>query len=159
MKPAGREDMEPGHRRFRNSELGFSIIEIVFVVAMIAILGSVTVIQLQPSIDRYRLVSSANMVASEMNAGRALAVSRNWAYEAQFDTDANTIQLVDPSHSSNTPRIAKNLEPGITFSTVPSPSIRFYPRGHALTGIVQLQNDAGETASVIVTPHGVNVIL
>ena len=139
--------------------MGFSIIEIVFVVAMIAILGSVTIIQLQPSIDKYRLVSSANMIASEMNAGRALAISRNWAYEAQFDTNANTIQLVDPSHSTNTPRLAKNLEPGITFSAVPSPSIRFYARGHALTGIVQLQNDAGETASVIVTPYGVSVIL
>ena len=159
MKPANREDMEPGHRRFRNSASGFSIIEIVFVVAMIAILGSVTIMQLQPSIDKYRLVSSANMIASEMNAGRALAISRNWAYEAQFDTNANTIQLVDPSHSTNTPRIAKNLEPGITFSAVPSPSIRFYARGHALTGIVQLQNDAGETASVIVTPYGVSVIL
>ena len=159
MKPASREDMEPGHRRFQNRESGFSIIEIVFVVAMIAILGSVTIMQLQPSIDKYRLVSSANMIASEMNAGRALAISRNWAYEAQFDTNANTIQVVDPSHSSNHPRIAKNLEPGITFSTVPSPSIRFYARGHALTGIVQLQNDAGETASVIVTPYGVNVIL
>ena len=159
MKPANREDMKPGHRRFRNSASGFSIIEIVFVVAMIAILGSVTIIQLQPSIDKYRLVSSANMIASEMNAGRALAISRNWAYEAQFDTNANTIQLVDPSHSTNTPRIAKNLEPGITFSAVPSPSIRFYARGHALTGIVRLQNDAGETASVIVTPYGVSVIL
>ncbi|MEE8460775.1 MAG: hypothetical protein V3S50_01475 [Acidobacteriota bacterium] len=159
MKPANREDMKPGHRGFRNSASGFSIIEIVFVVAMIAILGSVTIMQLQPSIDKYRLVSSANMIASEMNAGRALAISRNWAYEAQFDTNANTIQLVDPSHSSNTPRIAKNLEPGITFSAIPSPSIRFYARGHALTGIVELQNDAGETASIIVTPYGVNVIL
>ncbi|MCH6570292.1 MAG: hypothetical protein IH794_09300 [Acidobacteria bacterium] len=159
MKPESREDMEPRQRRFRNSEFGFSIIEIVFVVAMIGILGSMAVIQLQPSIDRYRLVSSANMIASEMNAGRALAISRNWAYEAQFDTIANTIQVVDPSHSSNNPRMAKSLEPGISFSFVPSPSIRFYARGHALTGTILLQNDAGETASVIVTPYGVNVIL
>ncbi len=159
MKPESREHMEPGQRRFRNSEFGFSIIEIVFVVAMIAILGSVAIMQLQPSIDKYRLVSSANMVASEMNAGRALAISRNWAYEAQFDTNANTIQVVDPSRSSNTPRMAKSLDPGITFSFVPSPSIRFYARGHALTGTILLQNDAGETATVMVTPYGVNVIL
>ncbi len=159
MEPTSREKMGPKQRRFRNSESGFSIIEIVFVVAMIAILGSAAVIQLQPSIDRYRLVSSANMVASEMNAGGALAISRNWAYEAQFDTNANTVQVVDPSHSSNHPRMAKSLEPGISFSSVPSPSIRFYARGHSLTGTILLQNDAGETASVIVTPYGVNVIL
>ncbi len=159
MRPASRHDMEPRRRRFRNSEFGFSIIEIVFVVAMIAILGSVTIVQLQPSIEKYRLVSSANMIASEMNAGRALAISRNWAYEAQFDTVANTIQVVDPSHATNTPRVEKSLEPGISFSFVPSPSIRFYARGHALTGTILLQNDAGETASVIVTPYGVNVIL
>jgi Tfp pilus assembly protein FimT len=125
----------------------------------VAILGSVAVTQLQPSIEKYRLVSSANMIASEMNAGRALAISRSWAYEAQFDTGANTIQVVDPTNSSNHPRMAKNLEPGISFSTVPSPSIRFHARGHALTGVIQLQNAAGETASIIVTPHSVNVIL
>ncbi len=159
MKPDSREDMEPGQRRFRNCEFGFSIIEIVCVVAMIAMLGGAAIMQLQPSIDKYRLVSSANMVASEMNAGRALAISRNWAYEAQFDTNANTIQVVDPSHSSNHPRMAKSLEPGISFSFVPSPSIRFYARGHALTGTILLQNDAGETATVIVTPYGVDVIL
>jgi len=159
MKPASREDMEPGHRRFRNSEFGFSIIEIVLTVAIVAMLGSVTVTQLKPSLEKYRLVSSANMVASEMNAGRALAISRNWAYEAQFDTNANTIRVVDPTNSSNHPRMAKTLDPGITFSAVPSPSIRFYARGHALTGIVQLQNDSGETASIIVTPHSVNVVL
>ncbi len=159
MKAATRENMEPRQRRFQNRESGFSFIEIVFVLSMVAILGSVTVVQLQPSIEKYRLVSSANMIASEMNAGRALAISRNWAYEAQFDTSANTIQVVDPTHSSNHPRMAKNLEPGISFSAVPSPSIRFHARGHALTGIVQLQNDAGETASIIVTPYGVNVIL
>ncbi len=159
MKPASREDMEPGHRRFQNLESGFSIIEIVCVVAMIAMLGGAAIMQLQPTIDNYRLVSSANMVASEMNAGRALAISRNWAYEAQFDTNANTIQVVDPSHSSNHPRMAKSLEPGISFSFVPSPSIRFYARGHALTGTLLLQNDAGDTATVIVTPYGVDVIL
>ncbi len=146
-------------RRFRNGESGFSIIEIVFVVAMVAIFGSVAVTQLKPSLEKYRLVSSANMVASEMNAGRALAISRSWSYEAQFDTNANTIQVVDPTNSSNHPRMAKNLEPGISFSAIPSPSIRFYARGHALSGIIQLQNDAGETASVIVTTHSVNVVL
>ncbi len=146
-------------RRFRNGESGFSIIEIVFVVAMVAILGSVTVTQLRPSLEKYRLVSSANMVASEMNIGRALAISRNWSYEAQFDTNANTVQVVDPTNSSNDPRMAKNLEPGITFSVVPSPSIRFYARGYALSGIIQLQNEAGETASILVTPHGVNIVL
>ena len=159
MTPASREDRGSGQRRFWNSEFGFSIIEITFVVTMIAILGSVTILQLQPSIDRYRLVSSANMVASEMNAGRALAISRNWAYEAQFDTSANTIQVVDPSHSSNHPRMAKSLDPGISFSFVPSPSIRFYARGHALTGTILLQNDAGETASIIVSAHSVDVVL
>ena len=68
MKPERREDMEPRQRRFRNSEFGFSIIEIVFVVAMIGILGSMAVIQLQPSIDRYRLVSSANMVGDRLKS-------------------------------------------------------------------------------------------
>jgi len=52
MKPASREDMEPGQRRFQNRESGFSIIEIVCVVAMIAMLGGAAIMQLQPSIDK-----------------------------------------------------------------------------------------------------------
>lgn len=69
MKTTSREDRKVGRKKSRTNEFGYSIIEIVFVVALVAILGNVAVTQLKPSLEKYRLVSSANMIASEMNAG------------------------------------------------------------------------------------------
>ncbi len=145
--------------KYKNWESGFSLIEIVLMVLLAVIIGGVSIIQLQPSLRLYRLVSSANLVASELSAGRALSISRNWVYEVQCDTDANTIQVVDPSSGSNAPRVAIYLEPGISFVETPSPAIRFFSRGHSLTGTIVLKDETDETISVIITTHGVEVVL
>ncbi len=145
--------------KYKKWDSGLSLIETVLIVLLAVIISGITIIQLQPSLRLYRLVSSANLVASELSAGRALSISRNWVYEVQCDSDANTIQVVDPSSGTNAPRVAMSLEPGISFSSIPSPAIRFYSRGHSLTGTIELQDDTGQTVSVIVTTHGVDVVL
>ena len=176
MEPASRSQMGRGKVRVtltkkspfvfpldkfkdKNWVSGFTIIEILVIVLLMAIIGGISMIQLQPSLRQYRLVSSANLVASELSAGRALAISRNWVYELQCDTDAKTIQVVDPSSGSNAPRVAIYLEPGISFVETPSPAIRFFSRGHSLTGTIVLKDETDETISVIISTHGVEVVL
>ncbi len=121
---------------------------------LIAILSSVAVPQIQQLLKSYRLTASANLVATELSAGRALAVSRNRLYNIDCNTTTTTIQIVDPADSNNNPRTAKSLEPDITFSSVPSQAIRFYSRGHAGGGTIVLQNQDGDTLSVVVSVSG-----
>lgn len=143
-----------GQRVGPGDQLGFSIVELMFVGGLIAILGAMAVPQMQQSLTSYRLTSSANLVSSELSAGRALAVSRNWLYEVELDTGSHTIQIIDPNDAGNSPRSVKFLESGIVLQSVPTDRIRFYSRGHARGGTVVLQDQNGDTISVVVNASG-----
>ena len=138
----------------QKSDSGYSIIELVIVGALVAILSSFAIPQIRQSLDDYRLVSSSRIVASELNVGRALAISRNWTFAADFDTTDRTVQIIDPDTSSNNPRIPQTMEGGITFSSTPSPDIQFLSRGQSSGGAVVLTNAGGSTVIVTVTASG-----
>ncbi len=138
----------------RNSQSGFTILEAAVVCVFATIILSIALPKFQQFLDYYSLTSSANLVASELNAGRALAVSRNWVYDVSLDTGNNTIQIIDPNDPDNSPRTEKGLESGDSFSTVPANPIRFYSRGHARGGTIVLRNQSGHTISIIVSPSG-----
>ncbi len=143
-----------GQRIDPGAQLGFSIVELMFVGGLIAILGAMAVPQIQQSLTSYRLTASANLVSAELNAGRALAVSRCWRYEVELDTGNNTIQIIDPNDAGNSPRTVKFLESGILLLSVPTDRIRFYSRGQARGGTVVLQDQNGDTISVVVNASG-----
>ena len=138
----------------RRSDLGFSLVELAMVLALVAIVAGFSIPQVQGYLANYRLSSSANTVAAELSAGRALAISRSWNYEVSVDTTNHTVQIIDPDDSSNNPRNQTSLETGITISAAPSPQIRFYSRGQARGGTITLRNANGNTISVTVTLSG-----
>ena len=123
---------------------------------LMAVIAGVSIPQIRQSVTAYRLISSANLVATELNAGRTLAISRNWLYDMDCNTTNHTIQIVDPGNANNSPRSLKYLESGITFSSVPAAGseIRFYSGGHARGGTLVLQNESGDTISVLVGASG-----
>ena len=138
----------------RKSQSGFTILEIAVVCVFAIIMLTIAVPKFQLFLDYYSLSSSANLVASELSAGRALAVSRNWIYDVNLDTSRSTIQIIDPNDPNNSPRTEKGLESGDSFSSVPASPIRFYSRGHARGGTIVLVNESGYTISIIVSTSG-----
>ncbi len=143
------------HQRMtKGYQSGFTVTEVMVVMLFVVVIGGMAVPNIQKSVSLYRLTASANLVATEMNAGRVLAVSRSWLYEIDLNTTNNTIQLIDPDDSNNNPRIAQSLESNITFYTFPDPAIRFDDRGHARGGTIVLQNEMGDTLSVLVNASG-----
>lgn len=138
-------------RRFQS---GFTLLETVMVCVLAVVILSIAVPNIQQSLHFYRLTASANLVAGELNAGRALAISRNWIYEVSLDTSNSTIQIIDPTDPNNSPRTEKPLESGTSFSSVPANRIRFYSRGHALGGTIVLENQSGYSISITVSSSG-----
>ncbi|MDA2934827.1 GspH/FimT family protein [Acidobacteria bacterium AH-259-D05] len=140
----------------KRHQSGFSLIEVAIIAIVVAVIVGISVPQIQRSLSLYRLTGSANLVATELNAGRTLAVSRNWLYEIDCNTTNHTIQIIDPNDAANNPRTEKSLDSGITFNSIPSSGseIRFYSRGHARSGTIVLQNEDGNTISVVVTASG-----
>ncbi len=144
-----------GYRRMtRHLQSGFTLLEMAVVTILATLILSITVPKIGQFLDYYRLIASADLVASELNAGRALAISRNWIYDVNVDTGSSTIQITDPNDPDNSPRTEKSLQSGSTFSSVPVNRIRFYSRGHARAGTIVLVNRSGYSISIVVSPSG-----
>lgn len=136
------------------SESGFSLIDILLVVAAGAVLASVAIPQIDGALNSYRLTNSAQGMTSELNMARVLAVSRNATFELQVNQANGSYQITDPEDPQNPPRSLKRLEPGISFSTVPANNIAFYSRGRARGGTIQLQDALGRVYTIQVEPTG-----
>ena len=138
----------------RRLQSGFTLLEMAVVTILATVILSITVPKIEQFLDYYRLSASADLVASELSAGRALAISRNWVYDVNVDTGSSTIQIIDPNDPDNSPRTEKSLRSGNTFSSVPASRIRFYSRGHARAGTIVLVNRSGYAISIVVSPSG-----
>jgi Tfp pilus assembly protein FimT len=144
----------PRYSRMTNRSSGFTLLETAVVTVLATVILSITIPKIEQFLDYYRLSASAGLVASELNAGRALAISRNWIYDVNLNAGNSTIQIIDPNDPNNSPRTEKSLQSGNTFSSVPVTRIRFYSRGHARAGTIVLVNQSGYSISIVVSPSG-----
>jgi prepilin-type N-terminal cleavage/methylation domain-containing protein len=67
---------------------GFTLIEILMVVALVSILAAVTVPILAGAMDRYAVVSAGQQVVSTIRAARFQAMARNSGVRVHFDSPA-----------------------------------------------------------------------
>ena len=110
--------------------------------------------EMQRSLSASRLQTSATQLAAELNFARTISVSRNATFEVRFNSATRTFQIVDQEDPDNPPRVAKALEPGITFGSVPGGQVEFFPRGHAQAGVIRLANAFGQQIDVVVRSTG-----
>lgn len=138
----------PMNRRAR----GFSLVELLIVVAVFTVISAAVVPQIRRSMAVSRLQTSANQLATELNYARTIAVSRNTIFE--MDLTTTSFQIVDPDDEDNPPRRPKDLEPGIFLVTRPAGTIRFYPRGNADAGVIVLGGEFDERVAIRVVESG-----
>lgn len=75
---------------------GFSLVEIMIVVALVATMAAITVPSVQGAVQRYELLTSGQQVVSTIRAARIQAVSRNQILKVRFDFPAaGQYQVVD----------------------------------------------------------------
>jgi type II secretory pathway pseudopilin PulG len=128
--------------------------ELLALLAIVGVLAVIAIPSFSDAMDDYRLASSANLIASELQTARMLAVSRGAVFDIELNTGDRTVQVVDPEDPENPPRAAKELEKGVNLIAAPDPPVRFFPRGHARGGWITLQNEDGEVVSVQVQTSG-----
>lgn len=76
-----------------NRQGGFSLVELMVTVAIIAVIGVIAVPALNLYIPKYRTDNAAKVVASEMQLARMRAISKNLPQIVTVDTAAQTIVL------------------------------------------------------------------
>lgn len=77
------------NRMLRARHEGYSLVEIMIVVALVATLAAITVPSVQGAVQQYELLTSGQQVVSTIRAARLQAVSRNQVLKVRFDFPAN----------------------------------------------------------------------
>lgn len=133
---------------------GFSLLELLIVVALAAALAGLAVPGVQRSLSSSQLAASANVINAELNFARTIAVSRNAIFEILISPEQGTIQVIDPEDPQNPPRVPKRLDSNISFVGLPGSTIRFFPRGHSSSGVITLGDDYGQVLNIQVSQAG-----
>lgn len=147
---------------------GFTLVELMIVVCMLAIISAIAGLWLQSYTINRNLRTAARDIASDFAIYKERAVSENTTYQIAFDTTAPgnyTIQSVVGGVTTNlTTKTPSSFGSGITivsatFGAGASPTVIFNPRGTvsplggALDGVV-LQNSRNSQATITVNMTG-----
>ena len=137
---------------------GFSLLELMVVLSLVAILGGISVISQQAMRPALDLSMAARQVAIDLKVARMRAVTDNANYRVAFVDGGTTYQhqrkngdgYVDDGIPIALPR-------GIVIAecTATDNAISFRPRGHAATfGTVTIRNGKGDLRKVVVDIAG-----
>jgi prepilin-type N-terminal cleavage/methylation domain-containing protein len=113
----------------RSSQLGFSMVELVMVVAVTCIIAAVTVVQLQPSLQNFRATAALGEVKSTLRQAREYAISQRRTVAVSFTTDQEgneeiKLNLYNVAAGiqalNNVPFLQVSLEPSVQFVLTPT---------------------------------------
>src|ERR1700686_5550665 len=93
-----------GHRRHRAS--GFSLIEMLTVVALVIVLASISFVSTVPLMKQQRVVNAYNTTLSALRLARDNAVSQRTSYSVTFST------TVQPNTITVSPTLAGGFQGG-----------------------------------------------
>ena len=139
----------------RARESGFTLLEVLVVVAVIGVLAAISAPAVQAGLDRYALISASQQVASTIRTARWQAVAKNKTLRLRFDyPDDSEYQVVDTSDDAV--GSVQYLPGGITFDSFED--LEFDPEGRlidpaAATSIV-VTNDDDQDSTITVSTSG-----
>ena len=101
----------PRHRD-RRGEAGFSLIELSVVLVLLGLIVAVGMPALQDWLERYRVRTAAQLLASDMQLQRMRAVSRNTVHTIVFDAANGNYTLWGNIRSDPRRITASSIPPG-----------------------------------------------
>lgn len=141
--------MQDSARKFRDSK-GFSLMELIIVMALIGILMAIAMPSVLSQIAHLRLTRSVRNVVSELNAARFKAIAQNKNYAVEFTISAGAnppdsyqLQSWNGAAYVNEPgRAAGALEPDISISSPGGPAytLPFTPSGTSTATSICIEN-------------------
>ncbi len=98
---------------------GYSLIEIMVVVGIMAVVGGMAVAQLQTTRNNLRGDAAMRVVLSNLNAAREMAITQRRYMRVTFDTTAQTLSIVREDTPATTTTLSVSLfEGGAQFKQV-----------------------------------------
>lgn len=139
--------------RLFNKQSGFTLIELIVIIAIVAVFAGIAVPNFLSYMPKHRLNGAARQVMGDLMAARMKAVKENNRFKVFFldnhqykilDDDNNN-NVEDSGEWTNTKDIQREYS-DVTFSATADPI--FYPRGTAYGTTITLTNSAGSTKDV-----------
>lgn len=133
---------------------GYTLIELMTVLAIIAILAGIVIPNVIGWLPKYRLHSGAEEIRSTLQLARLSAIKENTTATVKFDTANNTFMA---TLSEQLIKSGK-MPPGIAIDSITSPAsmVQFDSRGMAneSTGNILVKNNQGKTRTIAVNIVG-----
>jgi type IV fimbrial biogenesis protein FimT len=141
---------------------GFTLVEMMIVVAVVAILAAIAAPNFQAYMTQRRLNGAARQVMTDLMEARMKAVSYNNRFKVFF-LDNHRYQILDDANSNNaedigetsTMRDIQDEYYDVTLSATADPI--FYPRGTAYGTTVTLTNSGGSKSVTVATAGRVKI--
>ena len=143
------------------NQAGFTLIEVLIVVAVIGVVAAITVPMVGDAMDRYSVISASQQVASTVRAGRFQAVARNTTVRVRFDSPAAgqyEREVYDADTTSWVSADSQYLPSGVSF-TAPPAEVKFdasgrLPYGDPVATIVVSNGNAAADRTITVSLSG-----
>jgi len=131
-----------------NARLGFSLLELVVVLALMAILAAIALPGWSRLLPAYQLDSSVRQMQSELHSIKMRAAAENTGFQLAYLAGASQYTI-----QADTKVLAtKPLPEGIVITK--AGTVSFSPRGTAGANRVRLRNSAGLCKQVVISATG-----
>lgn len=145
------------HMGARSHKPGMTLIEIILVISILVVIGSVCIARLEAWGHVRALEQSCRILSSELNAARVLAVEKSAPVIMRYASGARTYVLLTPSHTWSK---KKELPDGVTFSQRNASSagsgeneIWFLPDGTCQQSLIRVVNETGDERDIMIHRH------
>lgn len=141
-------------RKIGNSQ-GFTLLELMVIVAIMTILFSITLISFTSALERINLNNTAQVMQSQLRLMQAKAVAEGQYYEIRFDPTLNRYRIF---RGSNLVKVIA-FEPGISYFYIRTSGginvsyLRYYATSAPSSGAtIAIQDNRQNKRYIIVTP-------
>jgi type II secretion system protein H len=76
-----------------NQKKGFTLVELMVVIAIIGIISAISSLNLATGLPKYRLKRASRNITSRLREARSKAIKTNFTVIVQFDTDRNSYSI------------------------------------------------------------------
>jgi type II secretion system protein H len=144
------------------SKKGFTLIEVMIVVAIIGIMAAIAIPNFLSWLDHYRVKGAARDIATAMHLAKMKAISQGVEYRVLFDLDNETFRLQKGNLASNSTAwthdgALNNVHATVDIARVNSNTSgiwnkEFNPDGSSSSGSISITNTAGEQYDITLVP-------